>query len=649
MDDSIRIWEADSSGSARALYTDRLVFAVAWSPEGTWLATAGSGKRITIWDAERNRVIGSIGDFEQAIHSLSVSPDGKKLAAGDISGGIRVWQLSTKAELRTLPSGESRTEQTIHGTEVVAIKPHKATVTHVLFSKDGGSIYSAGYDGEVKSWNIEERKPRLIGRHITEVTALVLDAAGTRLASAGYDRLIKLWDPVAVREIESLVGHPTAITALAFSPDGQSLASAGDDGAVRLWDCRTKEVRTVIRGHPGGASCVSFSPDGKTLASADWDGNVRLWDPSLGQERASLEGHSADVHCLAFAPHGKLLASGSADRTVRLWSARGEAVLAVTQEAHATEDEGIKPVSLGPAPRDAVVGLFWKDVRGPPRQLAKTPGSSGHEVFINSIGMKLTTIPAGVFLMGSRESPLQVSAAFPLGESWDIDRFLNEHPLHEVELTRPFLVSSTEVTVRQFQAFVHDSGYVSEAEKDRKGGASIDPTTGKPLGHESELNWQTLAIGPDYPVRLVSWNDAVAFCKWLSEKEGRKYRLPTEAEWEYACRAGSTTRYWFGDDPEGLIRVGNVPDQAYYEYEMRVENNRPMTYSTIKGNDGYAYEPAPVATFDPNPFGLYDVHGNVWEWCLDGFDARFYQLRLREDPIADISHDYHVIRGGCFV
>src|SRR5213075_628736 len=101
--------------------------------------------------------------------------------------------------------------------------------------------------------------------------------------------------------------------------------------------------------------------------------------------------------------------------------------------------------------------------------------------------------------------------------------------------------------------------------------------------------------------------------------------LPTEAEWEYACRAGTTTRYFSGDDPESLLRVANVPDASY-----RDAQRGPVGYDTLKGRDGIAGL-ATVGEFAPNAWGLYDMHGNVWEWCLDGWDPKAYEARVKED------------------
>ncbi len=136
----------------------------------------------------------------------------------------------------------------------------------------------------------------------------------------------------------------------------------------------------------------------------------------------------------------------------------------------------------------------------------------------------------------------------------------------------------------------------------------------------------------------VSWNDAVAFCEWLSRKEGKTYRLPTEAEWEYACRAGTTTRYYSGDDPETLAKVGNVADTVYGE---KIPDRR----YTIKASDGYVFT-APVGQFKPNAFGLYEMHGNAWQWCADRYDAEYYAKSPLNDRTGPDSSSYRVLRGG---
>jgi hypothetical protein len=145
-------------------------------------------------------------------------------------------------------------------------------------------------------------------------------------------------------------------------------------------------------------------------------------------------------------------------------------------------------------------------------------------------------------------------------------------------------------------------------------------------------------------VSNVSWADAVAFCQWLSERENTTYRLPTEAEWEFACRAGTTTWYASGDRDETLAAVANLADAALREKHPAIEWTEPW-------NDGFAYT-APTGRFQPNAFGLHDMHGNAWEWCADWYEPTYYRRAPVVDPRGPEFREgrdqgyYHVFRGG---
>ena len=182
------------------------------------------------------------------------------------------------------------------------------------------------------------------------------------------------------------------------------------------------------------------------------------------------------------------------------------------------------------------------------------------------------------------------------------------------------------------------TGYRTEAERDGKGG-TVGTRSEEIWSKIPEYTWQNPGFDQtdEHPVVNVSWNDARAFIAWLSGKEGKANRLPTEAEWEYACRAGSTTRYSFGDDPEGLAAVGNVADGTAKEKFP----GRP----TIAARDGFAFT-APVGRFTPNAWGLFDMHGNVWDWCSDGYAANYYKQSPAEDPRGVDWASVRVLRGG---
>ena len=162
--------------------------------------------------------------------------------------------------------------------------------------------------------------------------------------------------------------------------------------------------------------------------------------------------------------------------------------------------------------------------------------------FAESIGIKIVPIPAGEFWMGS--SPEQVDLVLkqypnvkPKVNREELD---DEQPRHRVQITKLQGLSAHEITVGQFRRFVEDAGYQTQAERDGKGGWGFDSATGE-FKQDAKYTWRSPGFeqSDDHPVVNVSWNDATEFCRWLSRKDGRTYRLPTEAEWEYCCRAGS--------------------------------------------------------------------------------------------------------------
>jgi eukaryotic-like serine/threonine-protein kinase len=263
----------------------------------------------------------------------------------------------------------------------------------------------------------------------------------------------------------------------------------------------------------------------------------------------------------------------------------------------------------------------------------------------NTLGMKLALIPVGEFAMGSDASDPDA-----------IDEEKVNGQKHQVRISKPFYLGTTEVTVGQFRQFVEKAkpNFKTEAERDGKGGYGWNEAEGT-FEPDPASTWKSPGFPQDdnHPVVNVSWNDAVAFCNGLSQLEGRKpcydleggflkegngYRLPTEAEWEFACRAGQTTRYSSGDDPESLATVGNVADAT-------VKEKYPAWTFAIKARDGYVCT-APVGQFLANALGLFDMHGNVWEWCADDYDADYYPKSPTDDPLNLTKAAGRVYRGG---
>ncbi len=245
--------------------------------------------------------------------------------------------------------------------------------------------------------------------------------------------------------------------------------------------------------------------------------------------------------------------------------------------------------------------------------------------------MKLRLIPPGEFLMGSTDE--QVAAALKNATEAKamqvaLDRIqLAERPQHRVVISRPFHFGATEVTNAEFRKFVEATQYVTDAEKFGFGDDGETQSSDKVKEEQKKLTWRTpgYPITDELPVTQVSWNDALAYCRWLSMQEQAVYRMPTEAEWEYACRAGTTTHYSFGDD---------VPALEQFGWYVGNTHGKP---------EAAGAKPA-------NGFGLHDMHGNLFEWCQDIFDETWYQRSPNVDPpgpaTGPASGTYYVVRGG---
>jgi formylglycine-generating enzyme required for sulfatase activity len=278
------------------------------------------------------------------------------------------------------------------------------------------------------------------------------------------------------------------------------------------------------------------------------------------------------------------------------WTVRAESTVTYAPEGHPTGKPPARPVKLwwllGAGAGALVLGLLLffllkgggdTDSSGPGSSRGQKPAAE----VTNSIGMTFVLIQPGTFTMGSPEA--------------DANHERQELPAHEVVIGKPFYLGTCQVTQAQFRQVM-----------------SRNPST-----------FTSVEEGADRcPVETVSWDEAVEFCRTLSaldaeKKAGRVYRLPTEAEWEYACRAGTTTSFSFGND---WSRLGK--------------------YGWYKDNTGN--HPHPVGRLVPNPWGLYDMHGNVMEWCLDGYDPDFYRRSPKNDPRGpDVERK--VLRGGSWL
>ncbi|MDB5389173.1 MAG: Sulphatase-modifying factor protein [Planctomycetaceae bacterium] len=253
-----------------------------------------------------------------------------------------------------------------------------------------------------------------------------------------------------------------------------------------------------------------------------------------------------------------------------------------------------------------------------------TRHASGNETFENSLRMKLVRIQAGTFGMGS---PPNEPGRRP------------DETLHRVKITRNYDLGQFEVTRGQFRTFVEATGYLTESERNKSGGYGVKLPGYILDGLDPKYSWRSTGFEQTdrHPVVNVSWNDATAFCEWLSKKKLAVYRLPTEAEWEYACRAGSTSTYPFGESREQLVRFGNVVDaDAHAVFPDRI---------ALKESDGHILT-APVGSYQANAWGLHDMQGNVWEWCSDWFAPHGAEDQVDPRGPAEPQSAGRAIKGG---
>ena len=378
----------------------------------------------------------------------------------------------------------------------------------------------------------------------------------------------------AMREALDFKGRPVldANKKVRIEPDPDTLIKLGD--LMRTLKLAKAGNRIVL------ADCCRTTPNaargrssfGANFSVQDLPENTSLLFGCSPNEQAFEHkdwGHGAFTRCL-LDTIGELSADGPVD-TAQLASQMKKRVPALVASVSPRDRQTPKP--------------FITDVVDLQLELS-TPANS--DLITNSIGMKLKLIPAGEFLMGS-----------PAGE---VDHDEQEGPQHRVRITKPFYMGVTEVTQGQWLAV----------------------TGTKPW---SEIDQDYVKEGQNFPAVSMNWNEAIEFCEKLSIKEGKNYRLPTEAEWEYACRAGTSTAYSFGSNSDSLS------DYAWWEK------------NATKVGEDYAHE---VGTRKPNPFGLYDMHGNVWEWCQDVYSEQTYGSRSGTtiDPISTAGSEFRIIRGG---
>jgi formylglycine-generating enzyme required for sulfatase activity/WD40 repeat protein len=650
-----------------------LDWGAAFSPDGSELAVGSERKEMRFWGVKTGSLIGRC-DTPKNVKVIAWSADGKTIAtSSDYSSSSQIWDAALRKCVNEVPCESSR----------------------LGLSPDGKRLVNA--DGKaVRFWDL------VAGRQLFEIPRVdyatyALSPDGKTLAVA-TEKVVRLYDTTTGAATVSLEGVAQRPGLLAWSPDGKTLAAVlsetihlwdvasgqhtadsalgelpwlykdlvtpginsacwldeatlvlGNTRGACVWDRRNHTILRTMYGYPANYLGCCFSPAAR-LAAFPGQGLIRLQSLDDGRLLYTLLSLRDDLTGMV-SPEGHWRGAPGLEKELiyvvqtdagqetfspevfaKKFGWKNDPSKAVPKAGGHPEDtrpkiEAGKPQTaaspfIGPdgkwklppgAPPPAIAPLDAQKAKEHQEAWAKHLGVPVE--ITNSIGMKLVFIPPGEFQMGSPKELIEEELKAHGDGQWCKDRIASEGPQHRVRITKPFYFGVYKVTQEEYQRVV-----------------GTNPSEFSATGQHKDL-----VASQDtkrFPVEHLSWNDTVDFCRKLSQMPeervvGRTYRLPTEAQWEYACRAGSISRYGFSLSGKAIPKED---DEA-----------RLSDYGWF-GNSGGT--PHAVGGKRPSAWGLYDMHGNVWERCQDWYDKDYYTNSPADDPGGPPGGSDRVIRGG---
>ena len=376
-DTTVKLWDVNGKKLHTFAGHKDVVTSIAFSRDNKFLASSSIDRTVKIWNID-NKEVKNL-DFAEGINSVVFSPDGKQLAIAS-GNTASIISVDSGAKVQTLtghsgdvvkvvfsPDGKlvatASADQTVKiwndGKELQTLKGHSGAITSVAFSPDGKQLASASADNTVKLWTVDGKELQTLKGHRNKVTDVAFSPDGKSLASASDDKTIKLWT-VEGQEIQTLQGHSDIVRSIAFAINGKNLASASADKTVKVWSLENLQ-RLVLEGHSKGLRSIAFSPDSQKIASASADKTIKIW--SNGKELKTLSGHSQVVTTVAFSPDGKKIASGSSDDTIRIWDSEGKELQTLTGHNSVVFSVAFSPDSkyLASSSLDQTVKIWSED------------------------------------------------------------------------------------------------------------------------------------------------------------------------------------------------------------------------------------------------------------------------------------------------
>jgi WD40 repeat protein len=336
------------------------VWSIAWSPDGSKLATASWDKTAKVWEAGTGRELHTLDGHQDRVWSIAWSPDGSKLATASADKTAKVWEAGTGRELLTL-------------------RGHQDSVQSIAWSPDGSKLATASADKTAKVWEAGTGRELLTLRgHQDPVQSIAWSPDGSKLATASWDKTANVWEAGTGRELLTLRGHQSPVWSIAWSPDGSKLATASDDKTAKVWEAGAGRELLTLHGHQCSVQSIAWSPDGSKLATASDDRTAKVWETGADRELLTLRPHHQDnVQSIAWSPDGSKLATASYDQTARVWEAG-------VWEA----GTGRELLTLG-VNQDKVVTIAWSPDGS---KLATAGGDNKATVWEAGAGRKLLTL-----------------------------------------------------------------------------------------------------------------------------------------------------------------------------------------------------------------------------------------------------------------